>query len=194
VREQAAAEAVEDARDQRADPAGADDAGGAAVEVEAEQAVEGEVALAHAVEGAVGLAVEGQDQRQRMLGDRVRGVGRHPGHRDPEGARHGEVDVVEAGAAQRDQPHAPPGQVAQHRAVEFVVDEGADGPGAVRQHGGLRRQARLEVAEAVARRGVGRLEEMPVIRALVGVGAQIGAGAFVEAGAGSMGSASPPSG
>jgi hypothetical protein len=43
----------------------------------AHQPFEREVAFAHAVPGAVDLAVERQDQRQRVLGD---GVGGRRGH------------------------------------------------------------------------------------------------------------------
>ncbi len=72
VRENPAAEAAEDARDDRPDLAGADDAHGAAVHVEPEQAVEREVALAHARVRAVDLPVEAQHHRDRVFGHGMR--------------------------------------------------------------------------------------------------------------------------
>ncbi len=75
--QQAAAEAGEDLGRGGADDAGADDAHRAAVQVEAEQAVEREVAVAHAVVGPVDLAVQREDERDCVLGDGVRRVRRH---------------------------------------------------------------------------------------------------------------------
>ena len=51
-----------------ADAAGSDDPGGRAVQPVAEQPVEGEVAVADAQVGAVDVTVEGEDQRERVLG------------------------------------------------------------------------------------------------------------------------------
>jgi hypothetical protein len=104
--EHPAAEAEHDPGEHRADLAGADDPDGPAVQVEAEQAVQREVALADPVVGPVDLAVEREDQADGVLGD---GVGRVAGDADDaqaEAARGGEVDVVEAGRAQGDQPDA----------------------------------------------------------------------------------------
>ena len=72
VRENPAAEAAEDARDNRADLAGADDPHGAAVHVEPEQAVQGEVALSYARMRAVNVPVETQHHRHRVFGHGVR--------------------------------------------------------------------------------------------------------------------------
>ena len=47
-------------------------------EVEAEQAVEREVAVADPVVGAGDVPVEGEHERKRVLGDGVRRVRRHP--------------------------------------------------------------------------------------------------------------------
>ena len=72
VREYMHPEAHHDLREHAADDAGADHADGLAVQVEAEQAVQREVALAGARDGARQAAVEGEDQRDRVLGNRVR--------------------------------------------------------------------------------------------------------------------------
>ena len=131
------AEAVQDADHRRADDAGADHPHGAAVQVEAEQAVEREVAVAHALVGAVDLAVEGQDEGHGMLGDGVRRVGRHAHHPQAERRRRGQVDVVEAGRAQGDQLHAARGERLERNAPELVVDERADHRGAGPQSGAV---------------------------------------------------------
>ena len=55
----------------RTDPAGADDAGRLAGEVEADEAVEREVAVTDAVVGTVDAPVQREDERQGVLGDRV---------------------------------------------------------------------------------------------------------------------------
>ena len=129
---------------------GADHPDRAAAQVEAEQAVEREVAVAHALVGAVDLAVESQDQGDGVLGDGVRRVGRDAHDAQAERRRRGEIDVVEAGRAQRDQPGAAVGQHGQRGGVERVVHERADRrePGGERR--GLRGQARLEEDELMA--------------------------------------------
>ena len=160
----------QDLRDDGANLAGADDAGGAAVELAAQQAVEGEVALAHAVPGAVDLAVQRQDQRQGVLGDGVRGVGGDADDGDAGARGGGQVHVVEAGAAQGDQLRAAGRQHAQRIGVEAVVDEAAHGraAGGERRGGGAERD--LEVARLEDRSvraacgGVRGVEERAVVR------------------------------
>ena len=116
--QQPAAEAVHDAGHDRADLAGADDAHRAAVKVEAQQAFEREVALAHAVGGAVDLAIERQHQADGVLAHGIGRIGRHADHGDAQLGGGGQVDVVEARAAQGDQPRAAGGQLVEHAAVE----------------------------------------------------------------------------
>ena len=154
MRDEAAAEPREDAREDAPDQAGADDADGLAVEVEAEQAMELEIALADPVVGAVGLAVQGQDQRDRVLGDGVGRIGRHPA--DGEARRGGrrDVDVVEAGRAEGEQADAEGGEARDDRRREVVVDEGANRPGLGREGGGLGGEAGLVEDERVARGSV----------------------------------------
>ena len=76
-RQHATAESGQDPGQDGANGSGSDDPSGLAVQVEAEQPVEGEVALAHAVEGTVGLAVQRQNQGEGMLGHRMGGIGWH---------------------------------------------------------------------------------------------------------------------
>ena len=61
----------------------------------------------------------------RMFGDRVRRVGRHPRDRDAETFGRGEVDVIEARRAQRDHARAAGMQTLEHGGVDVVVDERA---------------------------------------------------------------------
>ena len=88
------AESAQDLGNDAPDLAGAHDAGGLAVQVEADQAIEREVELAHTVEGAVDLAVESQQQRDGMLGHRVRRIDRDT--RDGKVQRLGGGDTMKA--------------------------------------------------------------------------------------------------
>ena len=69
VGEDIATEGDQQAGDELTDAAGADDPGRPAVQAAAEQTVEGEVAVADAQVGAMDVAVEGEDEGQRVLGD-----------------------------------------------------------------------------------------------------------------------------
>lgn len=73
-------------------------------------------------------------------------IGRHPHHPDPPGGGL-EVDVVEAGAPQRYQPHAALHEPVNHRGVALGVDEDAYGIHAAGQADGADGQALLEVVE-----------------------------------------------
>lgn len=77
------------------DLARADEADGLAVQIEAEQAVEQKVALAHAVVRLVVLAHDGEDHPDCELGDGLGRVGGHAHDGEPVRAGGGEVDVVE---------------------------------------------------------------------------------------------------
>ena len=92
--QQLAAEAGHDPRESQADLSGADNPDLFTVQIEADQPMQGEVALASAVERAVSASVEGHDQRQGMFGDGMRRVGGHPHHRQAECLRGVQVDVV----------------------------------------------------------------------------------------------------
>ena len=158
-----AAEAEQEAGDDGADAAGSDHTGGSAVQPVAEQPVEGEVAVADAQVGAVDVAVEGEDQRQRVFGDRRRRVRRHAHDGDVCGRGGGEIDVVVTGAAQRDRPHAGIGEVRHSVGANVVVDEHADGGEPGGQPGGARVEPGLEVLELVAVAAVALGEGQPVV-------------------------------
>lgn len=70
-RDELAAEAAEDVGDAGADAAGADDPDGFFVHIEAEESVEGEVLLAHALHGAVQLAIQHEHEADGVFGDGV---------------------------------------------------------------------------------------------------------------------------
>ena len=163
-----AAEACQDAREGSADPPGADDADGPALHVEAEQSVEREVALADAGVGAMDAAVQCHDKGNGMLGDGVRRIVGHAGHGDAELPRRGEIDIVEARAAQGHQADALAGERVQHLGRQRIVHEGANGSGALGQCSGLVNQARFEIGQLMAGGRVGGVQEMPV----VGLGAE----------------------
>ena len=92
--EDAAAQVPEEARDDGTDAACADDTRRFTGQVKADEAGEGEVAVAHAVVGAVDFAVECEDERERVLGHGVGGVRRHAHDRDAEAGRGVDVNVV----------------------------------------------------------------------------------------------------
>jgi hypothetical protein len=138
----------------------------------AEQPVEREIALAHAGVGAVDGAVQAQDHRHRVLRHRVRRIGGHAGDCHAQPARGDEIDVVEAGRAQRQEAGAGAGERLEHGLVGPVVHEEAGRAGASRQHSGRGRQPDFQIDQAVAAAagGVGGIQEIPV----VGPGAEHG--------------------
>ncbi len=158
------AEAAQDLGDDAADLAGADDAGGLAVQVEADQAVEREVQFADAVEGAVNLAIERQQQRDGVLGHGVGRIDRHARDGELQLLGGGEIHVVESGAAQRHELHALSREGLQAGPVQLVVDEDADGLRALRRGRGFLRQAELQETPLDAALGRSALELLAVVR------------------------------
>ncbi len=104
-----------------------DDPHGAGADVESQQPLQREVALPHSGVGAMDLSIESEYQRHGVLGDRLRGIRRHTHDRHPEAASRLQVDVVEARAAQGDQPDPGILQPQEDPCAEVVVDERADG-------------------------------------------------------------------
>ena len=117
---------------------------GLVLEVETHQPIKGQVAFANPLVGAMGLPVQGEHQRQGMLGHRGGRVGRHPKHPEVQPARRIQIDVVETGAAQGDAANATGRKGLEHGGGEVVVDEGAYRIGAGRQRGGANIQPRLQ--------------------------------------------------
>ncbi len=161
--QQAHAEALEDAQGGDADLAGADDAGGTAVHVEADQPLQREVGVTGALIGFVDATVEGHHQAHRVFGDRFRGVGGHSHHLQPQLLGGGQIHVVVAGAAQGDHLGAIGGQLGQHLAVGIVVDEQAHHGEAVGQPGSLGLQPHVEELQFITVLAVGLIEVLFVV-------------------------------
>ncbi len=157
----------EQSRHDGADLAGADHGSRLARHVESDQSVEREVAVAHAVVGAMDLAVQAEHQRQRVFGDGVRRVRRHPHHRDTETGGRVEIDVVEPGTPQRHTGRPGCGQHLEHVGGEVVVDERADHVDSARVADGRWVEPGLVVLDVhssiTPHRTVGIVERPPVV-------------------------------
>ena len=125
--DEAAAETMQNARDRGPDAACADDADGLAPQFKAEQPLQGEISIAHAVICLGKMPVERQYQPHAMLGYGVRRVGGHAHHVQPQAGGDMDVHVIEARTAQCDQPGALPRQCFEHSGIERVVHEHAHG-------------------------------------------------------------------
>ena len=128
------AEPLQNANQRPGDAARADDAGRLAVEVKAQQSVQREVAVARPPVGPVHLAVERQQQRHGVFGHGMGRIGRYADHADAARGRHLEVDVVEARAAQRNEPHPLVGQPPDGHSIGRIVDEDANSLGSACQN------------------------------------------------------------
>ena len=118
--------------DEGADPAGADDTDGLAGEVEADESVEGEVAVAHTVVRLVDAAVQREDQRDRVLGNCVRRVRRTRTTSSPAGRRRpGRRCCTRRSAVRRGAPPPPPSAVEgrHHRSTSFTNTQTASRAG-----------------------------------------------------------------
>ena len=161
--QQAHAEPLEDAQGGDADLAGAYDAGGAAMHVEADQPLQGEVGVPGALIRLMDAAVEGHHQAHRMFGNGLGGVGRHPHHLESQLLGGGQIHVVVTGAAQGDDPGAVLRQLGQHFAVGIIVDEQADHGEAVGETGRLGLQPHVEELQIETVLGVGLVEMFLVV-------------------------------
>ena len=90
------------------------------------------------------LAVQGEHQRERVLGHRGGGIRGYAQHPQPQPARGVEVNVVEAGAAQGDSAHAACREGLEHGRGKVVVHESTDGLRPGRERGGAHVQPGFE--------------------------------------------------
>ena len=141
------AKAVADADHGGADLAGADDAGGLAVEVDAEEALEGEVILADAGVALVDAAGGAEAQADGLLCDSLRRIGRDAQDRHAEVLGDGHVDGVEAGGAHEDELHVKAAKDLERHGGGVGVDEGADCVIAASERGGDGRKVGLDVVD-----------------------------------------------
>src|SRR5215831_15885436 len=77
------------------DLAGTDDAGSLAVQVEAYKSVQRKIQLTHAIECAMGLAVQRQQQGHSVFSDGVRRINRESSHRQLQLFGGVDIDVIE---------------------------------------------------------------------------------------------------
>ena len=161
--QQAHAKALEDAQGGDADLAGAYDAGGAAMHVEADQPLQGEVGVAGALVGLMDAAVEGHHQAHRVLGDRLGGVGGYPHHFQTQLLGGHQIHVVVTGAAQGDDLGAVRGQLGQHLPVGVIVDEQADHGEVMGEASCLGLQPHVEELQLEAVLAVGLIEVFLVV-------------------------------
>ena len=135
------------------------------MQIEPEEALEREVAFAHAVVGAMQVAVERQHERHRVLRDRV--GGEYAGtrtHRQPRRGGRSVVYVVVSGAAQRHEPRTPARKRVDGGAVKLVVHEDAHGGKTTGERRSRRGESLPVVDEFVPRRLVGGVQIEAVIR------------------------------
>ncbi len=95
------------------------------MQIGAKESIQFEIAFPCPVIGSVNLAIERQDECYRMLGDRVRRIFRYADDLDAVRRCRRQVDIVEAGAAQRDESSATARQCRKHWRIDPIVDEHA---------------------------------------------------------------------
>jgi hypothetical protein len=118
-------EGAHDPRGGKTDLARAHYTKGAARNIEAQQALERKIAFAHTGVGTVDFPIERQDQRHGMFRYGFRRIGRDPRDHDPALARGRQVDIVEAGAAERHQLDFVAAENGKRRLIEPVVHKRA---------------------------------------------------------------------
>ena len=131
------------------------------MEVAADQPVEREIIFPHPRPGAMDAPVERHQQRDGEFRNRVRRIGRHTHHRQPQFRRRDQIDIIIAGTAQRDQPRAAGRQLGQNGRVQPVVDEHADRLEPFAQARGIRVQTGFQEMQFMSL--IGGRQEMPVI-------------------------------
>ncbi len=121
-----AAKAGQDVGRHLADATHTDNTGGLVMQVEAHQAIEGEIALPHPCIGLVQFAVERQDHADRMLGHGIGGIGGDVDDIYAELSGRFHIHIVKARTAQGDMFDSGPGQMLYDGAVQCVIDENTD--------------------------------------------------------------------
>ena len=147
VRHQLAPEALHDPRERNPDAPRADQPHRLAGQRAAQQPVEREVALAHAVVRAVRAPIQSLDQRHRVLGYGLGRVRRHVGHGEPQVLRRHQVDVVVARAAEEDRADPRGAERLEDGRRQHVVDEDAHGVRVAHEVGGLGREGDIVEGE-----------------------------------------------
>ena len=156
------AETAADVQEDSPDLAGTDDSDGLAVQVKSGQPVQAEIEVARTDVSLVNPADGGQKKRHRMLRHRIRRVGRHANHVNSSVSML-DVDIVVAGAAKRDEPHAHLINAVDHIRVDVIIDENTHRVAAFRELAGVFRQPRLIIRNLKLPRSLRRVEGVSVI-------------------------------
>lgn len=157
------AKAVQDADQNPPDLARADDARGLAAHIEPHQAGDVKIVVAGAIVGFVGFAIQRQHQGHGMLGHGVRRVGGHAHHMNAPVEHGPQVDVVVAGAAQRNQVNVVGRQDVGNRGRQMIVDKQAHRLIAVGNDGGVFVQMAAQIFEFKLIRPVSRIKRLAVV-------------------------------
>src|SRR5262249_50247591 len=115
------------------DLASADHSHSMADEIETDEAVELEIALARSIVGPRNLAIEREKQANGKLRNGVRRIVGHPHNLDAKFLCRCYVDVIEASGTRRNELCAAGGEIFQYIAVDGIVYEDADGREPCRQ-------------------------------------------------------------
>ena len=97
--------------------------------------------FAHAIVGAVNLAVECEQKRDGVFGYSVRRIRGHANDGEAKRLGRRQINIIESRAAQRHEPDASGVKLLQARGVEPVVDENANGLRTVHAGGSLAGEA-----------------------------------------------------
>ena len=89
-------------------------------------------------------AVEREHEADRVFRDRVRRILRHTDDRQGEPRGRRQIDLIEAGAAERDQLHALMSEEVERGGIELIVHEAVDGCGPLGQPGRVAVEPRFE--------------------------------------------------
>lgn len=148
----------------QADLSRPDDADRLPVHVEAKQTVECEIPFAHPIVRAMDLAVQAEDERERMLRDGVGGVGRHANDLQSQSVGRPQVDVVESRAAQSDEPATLTSQDIECSSVALIVHEEAGCRSIALQDGRTLTESLIKVDDIVLGVAVRGVEKATIVR------------------------------
>src|SRR5689334_19917502 len=123
---------------------GAKNTGGLAVEIKADESIEGKIQVVYTIIRARNLTIECEQQCDGMLSHGVGRISRHACYQNTEFLRGGEVNAIESSAAKGDMFDADLLQLFQARTISSVVHENAHRLRALRKWRGRRRKTFLQ--------------------------------------------------
>ncbi|MCY1223689.1 hypothetical protein D3C81_995690 [compost metagenome] len=115
-------------------------------------------------------AIDSQKQGNGMLGNRVRRVADDADHFHVKACRGAQIDVIESGAAQRNEVRSPLLECIEHRGICGVIHEDTDGAVAGGEANCFQIQGGIEVTELMPFGNIGGVK----IFTVVGLGAEYG--------------------